>query len=197
MFNEIALTSGPDRLPVRSSELATRLQLHLNTVAEIVAFLATINLVEGTRHNCAVTKAGWDIAEAYRNDETQGRLLLLAQFRNHWAVQLTYSLAYDAPVEQATLAGRISDTTGVAPRRAHYLLDWLVVALVLHQDPSMQLSPSAAYGVPISGPRRGPNSVDPPGLLMGLTPAELRALPPERYQELLKQLPALYDLNCS
>lgn len=196
LFRELALASGPDRRSISSSELAHRSDLREDTVAETVAFLATVSLVEGTRQQCAVTKAGWEIAAVCRQDETQGRLLLLPLFMQHWSVPLVHGLLFDAPLEQATLVARLRQATGIAPRRAQYLLEWLVLALVLRQDPALRLSPSAACTVPLTQAKEAPLQ-DPPRLLMGLTHTELQALPTEHYITLLEQVSALFDLDLS
>ncbi|CAM5672935.1 hypothetical protein [Streptomyces atroolivaceus] len=194
---DLATLSGPERRSVSSRELAGRSGLGQDTVAEIMAFLGTVGLVEGTRQECAATVAGWEIATACRKDETQGRLLLLPLFLKHWSVPLVYGMLLDAPVEQTVLVSRLRGATGIAARRAQYLVEWLMLALVLRQDPAMRISPSAActIALPSAPPTVEVAAEESSGLLMGLTFAELRSLPPEHYVALLKQVPALYDLD--
>ncbi|MGW1278860.1 hypothetical protein ACWD4V_18155 [Streptomyces tsukubensis] len=161
-----------------------------------MAFLETVGLVEGDRHECAVTKTGWEIVTAYRQDETQGRLLLLPLFLQHWSVPLVYGLLSDAPVEQNVAVTRLQEATSIAHRRAQYLIEWLVLALVLRRDSSMRVSLSAACTVPISPPA-GAAAPEPEALLMGLTRAELQNLPAEHYVSLMGQVSALYSLGSS
>ncbi|MFD4339043.1 hypothetical protein ACFWPP_17955 [Streptomyces anulatus] len=191
----MATLSGPERRSVSSLELSGRSGLGQDTAAEIMAFLGTVGLVEGTRQECAATVAGWEIATACRKDETQGRLLLLPLFLEHWSVPLLYGMLLDAPVEQSVLVSRLREATGIAARRAQYLVEWLMLALVLRQDPAMRISPSAACTIALPSAPPAVAAEESSGLLMGLTFAELRSLPPERYVALLKQVPALYDLD--
>ncbi|WP_405773670.1 hypothetical protein [Streptomyces sp. NBC_00859] len=198
IFLDLADLSGPGEQVITCHALAERTEVGTETLGSVVSFLQTVGLVRGARGKYAVTAAGWAIAEMQRRDETQARLLLQAQFLQHWSARAARAALQDAPVDQATLGQRLCPSVPGKARRGTYLVEWLVLALVVHRDASMKICPSAALtaaagAVPPQQPP-GAQSAPEPALLMGMTHSDLRALPPQHYMALLDHAATLVDL---
>ncbi|MFD9744731.1 hypothetical protein ACFWX5_14460 [[Kitasatospora] papulosa] len=197
IFLVAAHLSGPDLKVISVSRLAAEVQLRNDTVGAVAGFLQAVGLLQGARGNYALTSAGWAIAEMHKQDETQARLLLQAQFLEHWPTASTLECLHDAPVEQKMLGRRLHKDLPGKSRRGLYLIEWLVRALIVQRDSSMRISASAALVA--SGQRSGaaskPQRTVEPGTVMGMTREELRSLPPRKYIAVLDQLAALVSLD--
>lgn len=193
--------SGPDLRVVSVSQLAAQVQLRKDTVGAVAGFLQAVGLLRGSRGNYALTKSGWAIAEMQKQDETQARLLLQAQFLEHWPAARTLECLRDAPVDQKTLGCRLHKDLPGKSRRGLYLIEWLVRALIVQRDSAMRISPSAALIASAGGrrPARAPEPEPGPaveqGTVMGMTRQELRALPHRQYIAFLDQLATLVSLD--
>ncbi|MFJ4616241.1 hypothetical protein [Streptomyces griseus] len=199
IFLVAANLSGPDLEVISVSQLAAEVQLRNDTVGAVAGFLQAVGLLRGARGNYALTSAGWAIAEMHKQDETQARLLLQAQFLEHWPAASTLECLHDAPVDQKTLGRRLHKDLPGKSRRGLYLIEWLVRALIVQRDSAMRISPSAALlasgrrSATASGPE--PQRMAEQGTLMGMTRDELRSLPPRKYVAVLDQLAALVALD--
>lgn len=196
-----ARLSGPDLRVVSVSQLAAEVQLRNDTVGAVAGFLQAVGLLRGSRGKYALTSSGWAIAEMHRRDETQARLLLQAQFLEHWPAARTLECLRDAPVDQKTLGRRLHKDLPGKSRRGLYLIEWLVRALIVQRDASMRIAPSAALIAsagarrPEQAPTPEPQLIAEPGTVMGMTRDELRSLPPRQYIAVLDQLATLVSLD--
>ncbi|MER8073181.1 hypothetical protein ABTZ59_33490 [Streptomyces sp. NPDC094034] len=196
-FLVAATLSGEEQLVVTNQELANRTGLGTETVSEVMSFVDRASLVNKSPGKFHVTETGWAIAEMYQQDETQARLLLQEQFLACSSVtDPVIEALHDAPVPQELLAQRLQERFSCKGRRALYLLDWLVLALVVRRDSSKRISPSVALSATAGAARRSeaPAPVPEPGALMGMTNRELRALPPLQYIAVLDNVADLVSL---
>ncbi|MFF3467577.1 hypothetical protein [Streptomyces sp. NPDC002619] len=198
-----AESSGVDQRTIASADLARQESVSADTATETLRFCTSLGLFTGARGKFAVTDAGWAIAQRWREDETQARLLLQAQFLPHrWATAAWDSMR-DAPVPVELLAKRLQGDLPGKPRRGVYLVEWLVLALLVHRGrhglvwPAPALAAVAGTGGPaFSAPRPAPEQVPlpEPAALFGLTNSELRKLAADRYCAVLDNLTQFLEL---
>ncbi|MGW0313994.1 hypothetical protein [Streptomyces flavidovirens] len=176
--------------------------LSAETLGGVLSFQQSVGLVGGARGKYAVTPGGWSVAEMWKQDQPRACLLLQELFLKQWPARLALDALRDAPVPQEELARRLQGKSAGNARKGRYLVDWLVLALVVHRDASALVYPSSALLSTSRAwrvepqPRSGSVQQLPrQGVLMGMTHSELRALPPQHYMAVLDNVAALAALD--
>ncbi|WNO62403.1 hypothetical protein RPQ02_40235 [Streptomyces sp. AM2-3-1] len=188
--------SGPDRLVVKSSQIAAETKLGSETVTECLRFFATVGLVAGSRGRYAATAAGAAWADIQPEDHTRGRLLLHNLFKEHWSARDALAALADGPVESEAVAQHLRQGLPGNERRGMYLIEWLVEALVIHRDRYGRVHAPATGQLPESVTAPVPSTRVPvreEGLILGMTTQELRCLPTAQYVSLLRMFTDMVD----
>ncbi|MCK8677543.1 hypothetical protein [Streptomyces lichenis] len=188
--------SGPELLTIRSSQVATEVDLGAETVTECLRFFGTVGLVTGARGRYAATVAGITWAEVHHVDTTRGRLALHGLFRNHWSAKAALTALTDGPVSSEALAQYLGDGLPGAPRRASFLVDWLVEALVIHRDRFGRVHAPANGEMPDSltlPPLTTREPVRDDNFLLGMSTQDLKHLSHARYVSLLDTFVTMLD----
>ncbi|MEU0401625.1 hypothetical protein ABZ318_15545 [Streptomyces sp. NPDC006197] len=201
-FLALAAVSGSEERRISSREISRATKLSVETLGGILAYLQSVGLVAGSRGTYAVTREGWAVAEAWRQDSAQGRLLLQGLFLARWPARMAYDILCDGPVTQDEFVERIGGEGFGHTRRVRYLVDWLVMALLVHRDAALTVSASSALLASVhqwqsvSALPSQPTAHEPrKGVLMGMTHSELRALPPGHYMAVLKNVVSLSEID--
>jgi len=206
-----ALGAGGAR--VHREALAEQVGKSPATVADCMAFLADLGLVEGGRGQYAVTEQGQRFAWLWPRDSAQARLLLHPLVTAHWSTAAASRHLADGPLPQEQLAARLRSGLPGVPLRGMYLVDWLVIGLVLVRDEQLNVHLASAdhvtpadLGTPTPTPpeqraktnatrhdseqrERAAGAAGGTGhtqtLLLGLTRQQIQALPDTRYEAFL------------
>ncbi|MCM1950402.1 hypothetical protein NC315_34290 [Streptomyces sp. G2] len=203
-YLSVATASGIEQRRISSKEISRATNLSVETLGGILTFLQAVGLVVGSRGAYAVTRDGWAIAKTWREDNAQGRLLLQGLFLARWPARLAYRLLCDGPVAQHEFVERVGGEGFGHTRRVRYLVDWLVMALLVHRDAALTVSASSALLAsaqqwqPVSAlPSQPAGHELREGVLMGMTHSELRALPPSHYMTVLKNVASLSEIDAA
>lgn len=182
--------SGPEFVVVKSSQVAEVVGLSSDTVTENLRYLSTIPLVVGARGRYRGSEAGRALGLLWSQDQTRARVMLNHLMREHWAAKEALWMLQDGPLPKETLAEHLQEGLPGHPRRGAYLVEWLELALIVHQDPESSLVHAPAptervHDIPVSvpDPRQVPEEDD---YVMGLSNAALRQLPPTEYIAVLR-----------
>ncbi|MEV7392597.1 hypothetical protein [Streptomyces sp. NPDC091215] len=205
---------GSDGARVHRAALAEQVGKSPATVADCMAFLADLGLVEGGRGQYAVTEHGQRFAWLWPRDSAQARLLLHPLLTAHWSAAAAARHLTDGPLPQEQLAGWLRSGLPGVPLRGMYLVEWLVIGLVLVRDEQLNVHLASADPATPADPRppapappeqrtktdditdhgRG-HTQRPPApaggtdhartLLLGLTRQQIQALPDARYEAFL------------
>ncbi|MET8978989.1 hypothetical protein ABZX85_25555 [Streptomyces sp. NPDC004539] len=183
-----ALASGEQRLVITSADVAREVGLTPETATQTLRFGREVGLfISCGRGKFAVTEAGWTIAQRWQEDQTYARLLLQGVFRPHWSVPVADTALQPGPLPADELARRLLGDLPGKPRRGMYLVEWLVLALLVHRDqqgmvwPTPALREQASSGVAaLPAPVREEEPEQPAGqeldALMGMTNRKLDEL---------------------
>ncbi|MFC4517307.1 hypothetical protein [Streptomyces ehimensis] len=201
----LAELSGKDAREVKGDDLARHLGRYADSVTQAVSYLISTGLAEGTRGRYRATSAGREFAALWDTDSARARLLLRDLYQDHWAAREVTRILADGPLPQEEVAAALHQGLPGKLRRGIYLVEWLVIALIVHRDKRLYISlpehqaPGPAgsgraqgggtrQGSP-GGARRGAGATKTGGMLiMGLSMDQLRELPDEQYAEILHSL---------
>ncbi|MGX5397156.1 hypothetical protein ACWLMY_35510 [Streptomyces anulatus] len=125
----------------------------------------------------------------WKVDPAQARLMLHHVMRGHWSFSAALAALGDAPVPQETLARRLQGSLPGKSRRGLYLVDWLVMALVVHRGDDQQVHParlSAAAETQTPHPAREPRAV------MNMTNEQLFLLDDDAYVAVMRSVSAMF-----
>ncbi|WP_411075230.1 hypothetical protein [Streptomyces sp. cmx-4-7] len=176
--------SGPSRLVVKSSQVATEVRLGGETVTECLRFFGTVGLLDGARGRYSASAAGLAWAEVRPEDHTRGRLLLHGLFKDHWSAQAARAALADGPVEGEALAQYLQRGLSSNPRRGMYLIEWLVEALVLHRDRFGRVHAPTDENLP-GASMPSPRPPTDGNLILGMNVQRLHSLPTTQLVALL------------
>ncbi|WKK21338.1 hypothetical protein QZH56_20990 [Streptomyces olivoreticuli] len=202
VLQSLAELSGNDAQEVRSADLARHMGRYADSVTEAVSYLASTGLAEGGRGRYRATRAGREFAALWDTDSARARLLLRDLYHDHWAARQATRILADGLLPQEEVAARLQQGLPGKRRRGIYLVEWLVIALVVHRDKRLHLSLPGPDGPGPDQDGHAPGS-DAPGpaaaadggaartgrmLIMGLSMDQLREMPDEQYAEILHGL---------
>ncbi|MFD5818364.1 hypothetical protein [Streptomyces sp. NPDC127038] len=188
--------SGPDRLVVKSTQVAKLAGLSGDTVTESLRFFETMGIVSGARGRYAATAEGAALADVWLEDETRARVMLHHLVRGHWAATAARTALAHGPVEAEALSQHLQRGLTGNPRRGLYLVEWLVHALVAYTDRHGRVHALSSETAPpgLSLPLQAAPSPEPAsGYVMGMCNEELRLLPTAQYVSVLRSFKTMLD----
>ncbi|MEU9385609.1 hypothetical protein AB0D38_33645, partial [Streptomyces sp. NPDC048279] len=144
---------GSDGARVHRAALAEQVGKSPATVADCMAFLADLGLVEGGRGQYTVTEQGQRFAWLWPRDSAQARLLLHPLLTAHWSAAAAARHLTDGPLPQEQLATRLHSGLPGVPLRGMYLVEWLVIGLILVRDEQLNVHLASADPTAPADPR--------------------------------------------
>uniref|UniRef100_UPI003C7D886B hypothetical protein n=1 Tax=unclassified Streptomyces TaxID=2593676 RepID=UPI003C7D886B len=175
---------------MKTTEVARTTGLGQGTVAEVLRWGSSITLVEQSeRGTYRATSARRDFSLMWRVDPAQARLMLHHLMREHWSFSAALSALGDAPVAQEILARRLQGSLPGKSRRGLYLVDWLVMALIIHRGDDKQVHPAR---LPDSPQAQVPCPSREPKALMNMTNEQLFLLDADAYAAVMRSVSAMF-----
>ncbi|MFC9943999.1 hypothetical protein [Streptomyces pratensis] len=190
IFDSVVRLSGDALWAVKTVDVARTTGLGQGTVAEVLRWGSSIALVEQSERGAyRATAAGRDISLMWKVDPAQARLMLHHVMRGHWSFSAALSALGDAPVPQQTLARRLQGSLPGKSRRGLYLVDWLVMALIVHRGSDQLVHPAR---LPEAATAQGPRPAQEPKAVMNMTNEQLFLLDTDAYVAVMRSVSAMF-----
>ncbi|MGW1745813.1 hypothetical protein ACWCRD_09405 [Streptomyces sp. NPDC002092] len=133
----------------------------------------------------ALTELGFALAQLRSADSARARLLLRDSWQGQWFQRSAVQHLSSGPLDEAELARRLKAGAPGPAERGLYLTEWLVYALLVDRDELGRCTLPAGEERPTAS---APNKKESLGVLdplMSATPAQISALPDDRFIALM------------